>query len=75
MNYKGVAYINKLKSLAFQRTLPTPTEEALSQTMRLNADVHALFDRFKPQDDEEKERVARAYLTYQYLTNPKNQTL
>lgn len=75
MNFKGITYLNRLKARTFQRTFPKPTEDDLQRAMRLNADLHALFDRFKPQDDSEKEQIARAFMTYQYLDDPKNETL
>lgn len=73
MNLKGTSYLNRIQATLPHLSLTFSEQELLKA--RLDPKLQELFHKCKPQDDDEKDQLARAYLRAQYLNNPKNKTL
>ena len=70
MNLKGISYINRLNATLPHRVLSFTDQEV--QHAKHTTAVHDLFKKCKPQDEEEQDRLTRAYLREQYIKDPKN---
>lgn len=70
MNFRGTSYLNRLNATLPHLVLKfTDTEVAHA---RHTAAIHDLFNKCKPQDEEEQDRLIRAHLREQYIKDPKN---